>query len=486
MHRFEYKLASPNGGLDAGAAYLVGADGVPLRGEIRVEDGAIICECRASDPFGISVVWNCPGFGAVQLETTRLPFRADPYCLNLELVRHRLMRISVKREEWGLFDYSGVDDVASAVDLGRDEFVLALQEAGNGPRMITHADDGLRRCLEASEQLARFHAGVFLTRRRQAGGFGGPFLGGAVSPSGPADQVEAARELGFARVPFTWRDVQPREQSAEYGAYDDLVAQLDKARVPMVGGPLVHFSLRSAPDWMYLWENDYEAIRDFVRDYVRQTVKRYDKKVTTWIVATGLQVEGVFSLTYEQMIDLTRVAVASAREASTRARIVLDLAFPWGEYLAHNPRTMPPMAYLERVLESGLPIDAIGVPLRFGLDAEGYRYRDLMQVSSMFDRLANLGRPLLVTALAGPSDAAQTPAGAGGPGAGWGEAAQADWLETTTEAMLSKPYVESVCFDTLSDSVGPLVPTSGLLAPDGRRKPALERILAMRQRLINA
>ena len=111
MHRFAFHLPAE---VDPAAllhgAHLVGAEGVPVRAEIRLDRGMIHGESRGTDAVGLSLLWPVKGFGTVQLETTRLPPANEPYHLNVELARHRLMRISFKREEWGLFDYPGMDE----------------------------------------------------------------------------------------------------------------------------------------------------------------------------------------------------------------------------------------------------------------------------------------------------------------------------------------------------------------------------------------
>src|ERR1035437_141008 len=90
--------------LDLATAYLVGADSVPIRGEFSYVNGEIQCRKRAAGPAALTLMWETKNFGTVMLETTRLPEREEPYVLNLELARGRVMRLMQKREEWGIFD----------------------------------------------------------------------------------------------------------------------------------------------------------------------------------------------------------------------------------------------------------------------------------------------------------------------------------------------------------------------------------------------
>jgi hypothetical protein len=474
---------------DVQGSLLLGADGVPLRGELRLEDGIISVATRNQEALAISLLWPVRGFGAVQLETTRLPARAKPYHLHVELARHRLMRISLKREEWGLFDYQGMDEISAQIDQARDLFVAALQTSENGAAAARLADQSLALAVAASESMSRYHAAVFLSRRLQGGGLPRSYLGIALAPNGSRPPMERLKEaFDFIRVPFTWRQVQPREQGVTYAAHDALIKSLARSGLAVRGGPVLSFGVQSIPDWMYIWENDYEAIAEFAREHVRRTVQRYAGQINNWIVASGLHAQGVFPFTFEQVIDLTRTVASVTRQAAARSQIVLEITQPWGEYYARNQRTVPPLLYAEMALQAGVPFDAFGLQFLFGVPGGGFHVRDLFQVSSLIDRLANLGKPLHVTAVAAPSvSRARSEADAIGEGGswhgGWSEQVQAEWLTAFSEVALSKPYVESICLYALTDSGDLAIPTAGVLRMDQTPKPALTRIAALRSRL---
>jgi hypothetical protein len=465
---------------DLRGAYLVGVDEVPVRGELRVDGNIIACESRSREAVGLSVLWPVKDYGTMQLQTTRLPVRDEPYHLHIELARHRLMRISTKREEWGLFDYPGVEEIAAKVDRARDLFLEALQKTDDPPAAARAADRALALAVAASEELCRFHASVFIGRRRQSGGFARDFLGVCLPPAAPPGALtkRVAQVFDFVQVPFVWRDVQPEEQHVHYEAIDKWVSRCAKAGLAVRGGPVLNFGVQFVPDWMYRWENDYETISSFAREHVRRAVERYAGRIESWIVASGLHADSVFSFNFEQIIDLTRTAVRVARQAAPQTRIVLELTQPWGEYFARNQRTAPPLLYAEMAVHSGVGFDAFGLQFLFGLDSEGFHLRDMLQISSLIDRLANLGKPIHVSAVAIPSAAA-----AGVAQSPWSEDAQADWLADFSAIALSKPYVEAVCLQTLTDGVCSGVPGGGVLRPDLTPKPALERLAEVRRNL---
>ena len=462
-------------------AHLLGADGVPVRGEVKIKAGRITCECRHDEPLALSLLWPVADFGLVQLETTRLPARDEPYLLNVELVRHRLMRISQKCEEWGLFDYPGMEEISAAVKAAGHLFVAALEHSDDAPRAAKHADEALSKACVASEQMCVFHAGVFLDRRRQSGGLTKAVFGvllppelGSIKLDGPTSTL-----TDFVCVPFTWQRIQPKEQGASYAATDSTVRAARKAGLAVRGGPLLNFGVSTVPPWLVIWENDYEAIAEFARDHVQRTVKRYAGKVSSWVVASGVHTDAVFPFTFEQIMDLTRMAASTAKQTDSRAQIVLEITQPWSEYYARNQSTIPALLYAEMAAQSGISFDVFGLQILFGVDSGGFHYRDLFQVSALIDRIANLGKPLQITAVAVP---------ASGDARGywlapWTQASQADWLEAFCRIALSKPYVESVCIHGLTDAAAPHVPGAGLLNDDGSPRPALEQLARLRRTL---
>ncbi len=78
-------------------AYIFGADTIPLHASTRLtcSDGVIECKRKSNDSAGLSLLWPVEGFGRILLATTRLPDRKEPYNLNIELARAKLMQIAL-------------------------------------------------------------------------------------------------------------------------------------------------------------------------------------------------------------------------------------------------------------------------------------------------------------------------------------------------------------------------------------------------------
>ena len=491
MHRFTcYPTAERKLPPDLHGAHLVGNDGVPLRGDIGWADHAIRCTTRMQDPVGLSLLWPVQGFGTIQLQTTRLPARESPYNIHVELARHQLMRLTVKREEWGLFDYGGMEDITARIDRCRDAFILALQTADKPEVAARHADESLAEGLWAAEEMSRFHAAVFLGRRQQTGGFSRPFLGVKVANETmtPAVARQAGEAFDFTHIPFVWRNIQPTEQNPVYDSIEATIKACAAAKLALRGGPLLAFGVSSVPDWMYIWENDFESIYEAAREHVERTVQRYARQISSWVVASGLQADNVFGFSFEQTMELTRMAANVTKQTAPRAQVLIDLSQPWGEYYASNQQTIPPLLYADMAVQSGINFDGFGLQFIFGLASDGYHVRDPFQVSVLIDKLANLGKPLHVTALGAPSRIVGNANGGSPPGgqwhAPWSDEVQAEWLATLCEIALSKPYVDTVCLQALADGPDNVIANSGLLRADLSPKPAFTRLIEMRKRLI--
>jgi hypothetical protein len=402
------------------------------------------------------------------LETTRLPERDEPYILNLELARGRVMRLMQKREEWGLFDIVEAQVVNDKALEARDLLLEAIMHQEDGAKASGFADRCLQMAMPLSEQAALTHADLLLQRRIATKNFPRGAFGVRVEPAMATEQYRRLLlpTVDFVRMPMWWKTIEPQEQQYAWGVIDEWMDFLRRARVPVVAGPLVHFNNVAIPDWLYIWEHDYETVRDLLYEHVDRVAARYGPQVLLWNVLSGLHVNAQFSFTFDQLMDLTRMTVGLIKKSNPNARTMIELTQPWGEYYATNQRSIPPLLYAEMIVQSAIQFDVFGVQLRFGIPRDGCWQRDLFQISSLLDRFAPLGKPLMISALQVPSSPPHASQQVDGAGAAsnpsgmwrkpWSEVLQAKWLEAVTDIALSKPYVEAICWNDLSDPKSPV------------------------------
>jgi len=478
-----YIRGEPADKVNLNGAYVIGTDDVPLRADISFKNGVIHCKKRAAGPAGLALLWDVARVGRVMVETVRVPERDKPYVLQVELARARLMRIHNKLEDWGVLDLNGLEDIGVPLAESRKTLIRALQ-ADSPAEAAALGDEALSRAAQASEALTRERAEQVLERRRQTAA--NRRLFGVTVPLHLSTDLIAKRLAGvfdFVTVPIVWRDIEPNEQTFNWKPLDTWVEALNKAQVPMRGSSLLSFNERQVPDWLYIWEHDFDTIRDLAFEHARRVVNRYGQHIQTWDVISGIHANNCFTFNFEQLMELTRMTAGLTKQLSRRGTVVIELVAPWGEYYARNQRTIPPLLYADMAVQSGVNFDAFGVQFQFGRPVDGMFMRDLFQISAQLDLFSRFGKPIHVTAVQAPSG---LPGGGDAHDGGywrepWSEASQAAWIDACLEVVLGKVYVDCVSWKMLADGSEDGSRYGGLLHQDLSAKPALERWIAHRQ-----
>jgi hypothetical protein len=450
-------------------AYLFGADGIPLRGaaQITCRDGVIDCRKKSLESSGLALLWPVVEFGKVHLPTTRLPERSKPYNLNLEIARAKLMQITVKREDWSLFE--GSTEHAKRLEESRESFIEALQNVSDDGKAAKLADESLKKAVLFSESLTSAYADLLFNARLKAHGFGKYTIGCQVNPSHIArpEYMTALSELvGYVSVPVNWGHIERQKGQYDYTAIDTCIEALFKQKMAINAGPLLRFSAEYLPQWLVEEKPGFEKIRELAFEFVSKTVTRYAKYVHTWRVISGMHGLNYFGFSFEQILEMTRAATLAARTASAKSRKMIEIVQPWGEYYAGSADTIPPLVYVDMVNQSGINFDAFGVEIVQGKNESGTHVRDLMHISSMLDRFVPLSKPLHISGVSAPdreSPGAQECRMAGIWRKPWDEATQAVWIEQFFKVAMSKPFIETVTYANFSDNGSDALVGSGIL-----------------------
>jgi len=373
------------------------------------------------------------------------------------------------------------------MDQARELLIKALQ-ADDPAEVAALGDQSLAAAVAASEALASLHAELFVDRRKQGSGFSTRVLGGGVALDQPApsDRNDYIGSFDFLSLPVSWRTIEPKEQVFEWQALDRWMESLAKRKKPIHAGPLLSFRDGFIPDWLYAWEHDFDTVRDLAFEHTRRVINRYGQHVDSWTVVSGLHAENRFSFNFEQIMELTRMACSLTRQLSPRGTAIIELVSPWGEYYARNQRTIPPLLYADMTVQSGITFDAFGLQMYFGPSIDGMFTRDMFQISAMLDQFSKLGKPVHITAVQVPSSMEPVRVESGNGSSvtrsvdggiwhkPWSEEAQAEWVSAFIDVALSKPFIESISWDSLTDHPGQPVPHGGLLNPEQKPKKAFE------------
>jgi len=473
------------------AATAIGPESVPIPGDVAFVNGVLTVSRVEEHAAGVSLLWDAGPVGQYLLETTRLAPRPEPYVLNVELARFRLMKIVQKQEDWNLFDFPKNDKLMARFREAQGLFADALGLLDEPVLAAQLADQCLHVAIELSEELARFHADLLISRRKASNAFVKHIFGCRADPTvrGEKFREAMAGQFDYAIVPMSWKQFQPQEAAWDSAPVDEWVEFLVRRRMPIIAGPILCLDDTHVPEWMFIWENDFDTVRELAYEYVHKIVARYRKAVSMWNVASGLHKRGAFRLNFEQMIELTRLLVSQVKTVIPNARTLITINHAFGEYNAKGPSHVPPMLYAEMVTQAGISFEAFGLELEMGVPAPGRFTRDLFQLSCLLDKFSTLGRPLFLTAVAVPGRNSPDPSdhthGRLDPSRGgrwrrpWDPQLQADWMEAVYHLALSKPYIESIAWGNLTD-VSPTVPGGGLLDDLLQPKPSFGKLQEMR------
>lgn len=491
-------------------AHLIGANDIGVQGDVAFREGMIICEKRSAESASLVLLINAGEHGRLMLPTCLLPDREEPYLLYLELARHRIKFFLVKLEDWSLFELPDDHPIMRQWARARDSFTQALGLERTDPvRAQEFARSALIEAIGAGEKLTFMHADSLLGKRL-GNGEPPPTLGCRIHQSQFAEPLAeiVSRDFDYISVPMRWREVEPEEGEYDWKKFDRWIEWAGKARCPVMLGPIIDFRPLSVPEWLYIWEHDYDTLYDLLHEHIEAIVKRYRSSVSIWNIASSLHINESFTLAYDQLMDLTRMATALVKSLHPAGRTLVEVTEPFGEYFSGHPRSVPPIVYAEMIAQSGFKLDLVGMNIQVGHHNRGQATRDFMQISSILDSLLYLDFPVIVTGIGAPShrplrgeakapaeDEAKAPAGGGespsssdsapskeAPDAAgyyrepWTPVRQAEWLRKALSIAVSKPFVESAVCHEFFDHPSAELPGGGLISSMGRPKPALTAV----------
>ena len=468
---------------------MFGVDSIPLytANKITFKKGIIECKRKSSESAGLALLWPVEGFGNILLPTARLPERKGAYNLNVELARAKLMQITLKREDWSLFDES--NSFTDLVHQSKDLFIEALQNISDPGRASLLADESLEKALVFSEKLSARHAELFFAEKYRNKVLGRHSLGCGVEPE-LVDNEKYRKWLlemfGFVTIPINWGQIESGQGEYDFSVMDKCVDNLAKKKLAICAGPLLCFSEEYLPEWLLKGSLEFEKIREIAYEFVSRIVTRYTGYVHAWRVISGMNAFNRFGFNFEQIIEMTRTACLAAKSADVKSRKLVEILLPWGEYYAHDRETVPSLVYTDMIIQSGISFDAFGLQLQFGKDQPGLHIRDMMQISAMLDWFLPVSKPLHITGVAVPDLCGQGDQDcqvAGMWHKKWDQKVQAEWIEQFYRIALSKPFINSITYSNFADSDNIKIKGSGLLTKELKPKKAF-LILAKLQKLI--
>jgi Glycosyl hydrolase family 10 len=355
------------------------------------------------------------------------------------------------------------------------------------------AEKAIRLAYQAAHELSLLYISRVLELRHQRE----PRFNTALScrvkdeaPTGPA-AADFSQTFNTVSLPFSWQQIEPTKGQYFWDGADGRVQWALSQGLKIIGGPLVDFSGRNLPDWLWEGETDLAAMGERLASYVDVVVRRYQSRIRTWQITAGSNCAGILASKDEELIWLTLRIADAVRRVNPQLELIVGLAQPWGDYLVEQERSKTPFIFADDLLRTGIKLAALELEFIMAISPRGSYCRDLLDTSRVLDLYALLGVPIQAT-LGYPSSA--TPTEMADPDqrinlgywrGGYFEETQADWAACFAALAICKPYVRTVQWSHWSDAISHAFPNCGVLDESGRAKAVLKALTKLRGEHLN-
>ncbi|HZW34683.1 MAG TPA: endo-1,4-beta-xylanase [Isosphaeraceae bacterium] len=473
---------------DYRTAYITGLDRTPGRVGVDLRNGLMTCVRDTTESGRLFVPWPIEGQGMPIIGTATLAERPTPYVLAVELARGRLNDVRNQLADWIQMGLRSTPELEQALDQAQRDFIRAATSPDRPEVCHAAAQSSLRWASEAGDLLmAAYTAQVFQSRLASTSKL--PTLLGCVLDYDPlkvSPALEWPRTFNACQLSTSWKQMAPTEGQYRWDLFDAQLAWCRRNRLAIEAGPLIEFRKGALPDWLWLWEGDFETITGLVVDFVRQAVTRYRGKVPLWQVVHRPASGEVLGLTEEEQVRIAARAVQIARQTDPSAQLIIGVDRPWAEWMGTSHFQLGPLHLCDYLLRAELGISGVAIEIAPGYSAPGSHLRDLFEFSKLLDLYSLLNVPLhlvmVVPSAGGPDplaepdvriESSQWPAPPD-------EAMQAGWGARWIALAVAKPFVRTVSWLQSSDAVPHLYPHGGLVRPDQAAKPLVAWLQALR------
>jgi hypothetical protein len=469
--------------------FVAGGDDIPWSTQTRWDDDVLAVRRRLDDSGCVHVPWRVDGHGQLLLNTGTLMERAQPYLLDVELARGLLQRLRNRLFFWESSGWTASAEAAAQVRAATRLFAAAATRQDDLANAGRLANESLAIALSAAGGLAASYASHALEARRDQP-LPGTLLGVSLGPHAPSPAVRrrVAETCNLAQAPLSWRSIEAREGRRDWKTTDEQLGWCQTAGLKIAAGPLLRMDDRGIPDWMYLWEGDYENLARLMLEHVHAVVSRYAGRVHLWHVASRVNNGTLLSLSEEQRLNLVAQTLQLVRKIDPRTPTVVSFDQPWGEYLVRGDEELAPIHYADALVRADLGVSGFGLEINAGYFPRGSAHRPIVEYGRLIDQWSLLGLPLMLLLTASSSAAddpralpkiATEPAGDLPPGS---DDPQHAWAAAVAPLLLTRSNVQVLVWNQLADSAPHEFPHGGLFDADDREKPVMRLLQELRTR----
>lgn len=468
--------------------YIAGSDQIPWLARYRIIDGLLVIEPSIADSARLHAPWTVEGFGEVMLCTATLMQREKPYHLGVELARGKINQVRNQLAEWQNAGLVVTPAVQEAVERAMHRFAQAATVQHDAAAAAQRADEALEAALQAADALTGSYTEQALAVRHRQASKLPALLGVRLDGDAPQGEVGAGVGTAFnaAAISLTWKRIEQTEGDHSWQACDKQIDWCRARGLQICGGPLLRLDERGLPDWLFLWEEDFEGLMAFASEYVATVVQRLKGRMNLWEAAARVNVGHVLSLSDEQKLRLAIRAVEVVRRIDPETPVIIRFDQPWGEYLRRVDADRLPVHFADDLVRAGVPLGGVGLDINVSYGPGGTFARDRLEYSRLIDLWSYLGVPLYLfltvpsSQEVDPEALVQSAPYASVPG-GWTPEHHARWISRYVPLLLAKPAVHGVFFKQLSDAAPHDYAHGGLFDAGGKAKPGVAAIAALRK-----
>jgi hypothetical protein len=468
--------------------YMSGLDRVPWPTRVHCVSEVLIVERAVSDSGNLHIPWRVGQHGEMMLSTGSLMERDRPYNLHVELARGKVNQVRTQFFDWQTIGLLApkpfTDRLHEAVEL----FAVAATSQHDSVAAAEVAEKAIEVAVDAAQLLGDAFTEQALAARYRNSARLGTHLGLNLGPALPDEATSKLVRAAFnmAAVPLVWSDLESAQGNVNWARADAQVAWCQAQGMPVYGGPLLQLDPQGMPDWLYLWEGDFENINACLTEYLEQAIQRYRGKVQLWQCAARVNGGKVLSLSE---VDKQRLAVRAlevVRKLDPQTPAILCFDQPWSEYM-NAEEFEPPLYFADLLARAGVGLSGIGLEINLGYYPFGSAQRDMLDFNNLIDRWSLLGLPLYLFLTVPSSEQADPLARKatrplpGAKPAGCTQGTQNLWISRFVPLLLAKPTVYGIVWNQMLDSQPHDFPHGGLFDAAGSPKSAVGTLTSLRR-----
>lgn len=469
--------------------YIAGLDNSPIKSEVRRQGDLLSVEKSNGDSGKVFFPYKTAHDHLLLLPTGTVIERERPFRIALEMARGTVNRLRNQLDLWQRFGFEFDPDLDQAVT---DVSKLFCEAAAHQDRasdcdaksvaVIDRALDVITSvCLQYEQQVVEI-------RQEQT-----TQLPTLVAGRVPDAEVSSIADLNFAElfnaayVPVNWSQCEPIPGRYEFKALKQQLQDLIEKRVRIILGPIVRLDDELIPHTI-MQSQDFELVRRRLKQFVEALILETRDWVDIFEVFGGVNSVTDPKLPIDFQLRLTIDAIEAARQADSETPMLIGFDQPWCEGSIRD-ECISPLQCADAVVRADLDLSGFTVEMNWGPWPSGSSPRDWLQVHWMLDRWSEFELPIVISMSipAGNSDdplARETDMSVDEGSDSQAAARQSEALESLLQLFLSKPFVQGIVWNQLSDKFPHVYRNSGLFDAEHNAKDAVETWVNVRQKYL--